>query len=97
MWYGHWHYGLGPGNGWWIVMVIFMVLFWSVIVLGVLMSLRHFRGDHHLHHDHALVHGTGPYGESPAVAALKLRFAKGEIDEDEFTRRLALLEQHPTP
>ena len=96
MWFGHWQYGMGPGNGWWIVMVIFMVLFWSVIVLGVLMSLRHFRGGDH-HHDHPLAHGPGPYGESPAVAALKLRFAKGEIDEDEFTRRLALLEQRPTP
>ena len=95
MWYGHWHYGLGPGNGWWIVMVIFMILFWSVIVLGVLMSLRHFRGS--VHHDHAMMHGPGPFSESAAVATLKLRFAKGEIDEDEFTRRLALLEQRPTP
>jgi uncharacterized membrane protein len=27
---------------------------------------------------------------------LKMRFAKGEIDEDEFTRRMSLLRDHQT-
>ncbi len=97
MGFERWQYGPGPGNGWWIVMVIFMILFWSVIVIGVLMSLRHFRGGHHDHHDHHAHHGPGPFADSPAVAALKLRFANGEIDEAEFTKRRALLEQPPTP
>jgi uncharacterized membrane protein len=27
---------------------------------------------------------------------LKMRFAKGEIDEDEFTRRMSILKDHQT-
>ena len=91
-----WQYGQGGGPGWWVVMVIFMILFWTVLVMGAVYSVRHFRGDyHHDHHDH-LGHG-GPPAHGPvdedAVEILRTRFAKGEIDEAEFKSRLALLQE----
>jgi uncharacterized membrane protein len=32
--------------------------------------------------------------DSAAADTLKMRFAKGEIDEDEFTRRMGILKDH---
>ncbi len=94
-----WQYGQGPGNGWWIVGVVVMVLFWSVVVLGVAFALRHWRshayyGHGHHHDGYAHPAGPGPYDGGP-VEVLRMRFAKGEIDEAEFTSRLAKLEQRP--
>ncbi len=86
-------YGPGPSVGWWVVMVIFMVLFWSVVVLGAAYVVRHWRG-HQLHEVHG--YGSGPGRlDAAAIEVLRMRFAKGEIDEAEFKSRLAMLEQRP--
>ena len=89
-----WQYGQGAGPGWWVVMVIFMILFWTVLVMGVVYSVRHFRHGHyyHDHHDHgsSSMHGS-PNGD--AIEVLRTRFAKGELDEAELKSRLALLQE----
>ena len=86
-----WQYGQGAGPGWWVVMVIFMIIFWTVLVMGVVYSVRHFR-DGHYHHDHGASSMYGAPNED-AIEILRTRFAKGELDEAEFKSRLALLQE----
>ena len=86
-----WQYGQGGGPGWWVVMVIFMILFWTVLVMGAVYSVSHFRDGHH-HHDHGAAPMRGPASED-AIEILRNRFAKGELDEAEFKSRLALLQE----
>ncbi|MCZ4120548.1 SHOCT domain-containing protein [Streptomyces sp. H39-S7] len=83
-----WHDG-GPGP--WI---LFFPLVWAVVVVGAVLVLRRtvWRGRGC---------GRGPWqwraanGEHAPVALLGRRYAAGEIDEDEYRSRLAVLnEQH---
>ncbi|MFC3571947.1 SHOCT domain-containing protein [Streptomyces yaanensis] len=79
----HWDGGPGP----WI---LFFPLFWAAVVFGVVTVLRRTAG-----------RGRGmpwrgvdgrPTGDSP-IAVLGRRFASGEIDEDEYWRRLSVLDE----
>ena len=67
-------------GGGWAVMIISMVLFWGLLIgLGVWLVRA--------------LSGSGPNAEgrlSPEQV-LAERFARGEIDEDEYQRRLAAL------
>lgn len=76
-------YGLGM-NGWaYALMAAGNLLFWGLLAVGVLLLVRHLSGDRR---------GTAP---SPAPQTpeqvLAGRFARGEIDEDEYRRRLTAL------
>lgn len=71
-------------NGHWIGMAIFMVVFWGAIAALVVLLVRNV--------------GTRPDAPTGGGDAtdraqdiLAERFARGEIDEEEFTRRRALL------
>ena len=68
-------------TGWgWIAMAIPMGLFLAVLVLGAVMLFR------------ALNRPDGPHELRPSAEQLLAeRFARGEIDEDEYRRRLAAL------
>ncbi|MFC5959546.1 SHOCT domain-containing protein [Streptomyces sp. NPDC005774] len=90
MWYdGGW------GWGGWFFMAIFMVLFWALVIAGVVALVRYLAGSHHGHQG-----GPPPSSGEPgwrsrrAEDLLAERFARGEIDEDEYKRRLALLREH---
>lgn len=81
----HWDGG-GPGP--WI---LFVPLIWAAVVTGAVTMLRRTarrgRGGPWRPVD------TGrPAGDSP-LAVLGRRFASGEIDEDEYWRRLSVLEE----
>jgi putative membrane protein len=74
------------GNGWggsWPIMALMFLVFWGVVVSLVIYLLRrgHVRNDANqfrpAHHD--------------AERILTERFARGEIDEEEFTKRRAAL------
>ncbi|MFI8204176.1 SHOCT domain-containing protein [Streptomyces sp. NPDC085937] len=72
----------GPGP--WILL---FPLFWALVIgLGITLlrraGWRGARGPH----------GPAARGDSP-VAVLGRRFASGEIDEDEYWRRLSVLEE----
>ena len=68
-------YGNGM-NGWgYSVMTIGMVLFWAVAILGGVALVRH------------LTRPAPPAHGATAEQVLAERFARGEIDEDEFDRR----------
>ena len=72
--FGGMGYG-GFGFGW-----IFMVLFWSLVVLGIIYFLKQLMG--------------GPkvsLRKESAEDILKKRYAAGEITEDEYNKRLTVL------
>ena len=76
-----WNGGPGP----WI---LFFPLIWAAVVIGVVTVLRRTgrRGPWRATDD------PRPSGDSP-LAVLGRRFASGEIDEDEYWRRLSVLDE----
>jgi putative membrane protein len=88
MWYdGGW------GWGGWLVMAVIMVLFWGLVIAGLVALVHYLTATHRSHHQ------AGPPAESGqgsrrAEDLLAERFARGEIDDDEYKRRLALLREH---
>ena len=75
-----WGYGYGDGS-WvgWLVMGIVMLVFWGLVVAGVIFAFRYFGHDH----EHR--------GRGDALRILDERYARGEIDADEYNRRRQLL------
>ncbi|MFD2079007.1 putative membrane protein [Actinopolymorpha cephalotaxi] len=98
----------GGGMGWWgyVLMTVSMIVFWGLVIAGVVALVRY------------AGHGpqTGPGGERPHIPAqaqapdthapppaaratmqptpddvLAERFARGEIDEDDYRHRLDVL------
>lgn len=74
-------------SGWsgWAVMTVLMVAFWAVVITLVVMAIRYLTADR--------VHSAGPPA-SQAQGLLAERYARGEIDDDEYRQRLALLREH---
>ena len=70
----------GPGWGmhpmWWSTwgfgMMIMMVLFWGLLIVGAIVGIRWFLGQ-----------GKEPKSDS-AMEILRQRYARGEIDKEEF-------------
>ncbi|MGP4048151.1 SHOCT domain-containing protein [Streptomyces sp. 2A115] len=84
----HWDGGPGP----WI---LFFPLIWAAVVIGVVTLLRRTvwrgrRGPWRAMDDARTDARTT--GDSP-IAMLGRRFASGEIDEDEYWRRLSVLDE----
>ena len=92
--------GNGPG-AWGIVM---FVAFWVAVALVLLALIRHYRHSPHHLHEYGAGIGHGPVvavapvapvapvvAANPAINILMERFAKGEVSEEEYTRRLTML------
>ncbi|MFD9600926.1 SHOCT domain-containing protein [Streptomyces sp. NPDC059970] len=89
MWYdGGW------GWGGWFVMTVVMVLFLALVITGIV-ALVHYLTSAHRGHRPGSAPPSGEYGWGGRRAEdlLAERFARGEIDEDEYKRRLALLRE----
>lgn len=67
----------GMGGGGWVVMALGMVIFWSLLVFVVAAIFRGTRVD---------PPAPNP-GRSDPVEILDQRFARGEIDSDEYQSR----------
>lgn len=80
----NWDGGPGP----WI---LFFPLIWAAVVIGIVTVLRRtvWRGRRG---PWSAVGDPRPSSDSP-VAILGRRFASGEIDEDEYWRRLSVLDE----
>jgi Predicted membrane protein len=70
------------GAGWWILMAIGMVVFWGLVILGVVWLVRSF--------------GPGQHGHAAPDAhqVLDQRLARGEISSEEYHERSAVLRDH---
>lgn len=78
----------GWGVGGWLAMSLMMVVFWGGLIALIVLLIRGAAPRH-------VRHG-GPPADIPAPRAeevLAERFARGEIDEEEFTRRREVLDQ----
>jgi putative membrane protein len=78
----------GGGPGPWI---FFFPLIWAAVVIGVVTLLRR-TGWRGRGGPWRAVGDSRPTGDSP-IAVLGRRFAAGEIDEDEYWRRLSVLDE----
>ena len=83
-WYDH------DVSGWgWFVMSVSMILFWGLIITAAVLLFRALArassgsGEHH--------HGPVSAPDLTPEEILAVRFARGEIDEDDYRRRLAAL------
>ncbi|AJE43971.1 SHOCT domain-containing protein [Streptomyces nodosus] len=79
------HGGHGPGP--WI---LFFPLIWAVVVVGVVSVLRR---TVRLGRGAPWGGGDGRATGDAPIAVLGRRFASGEIDEDDYRRRLAVLDE----
>jgi putative membrane protein len=81
MWYG---------DGWagWAMMAVAMALFWAVLIAAAVWGIRALSGSGGRPQTQARV----PVPPRPDNL-LNQRFARGEIDEDEFRRSMALLRE----
>lgn len=81
------------GWGHMIVGGIAMLLFWTLFIVLVVWLVRSLSHDHGHHHPHPLPPMPPHVGPgSGARELLDLRYAKGEITEDEYKRMRAVLE-----
>jgi putative membrane protein len=76
-----WYHGGMTGWGW-VLMSLSTLLFWAVLVAAGLLLFRALS---------RVPRDTHPVGRSTPEQVLAERFARGEIDEDEYRRRLAVL------
>lgn len=79
-----WGRGFGHmawGGGYGMFGGLMMLIFWGVILALIVVAVRWFAGDR-----------PGGNRSTDAMDILRTRFAKGEIDEDEFLKRKAALE-----
>ncbi len=79
MW-GDWMYGYGMGWGWFGP--ILMIAFWALVILGIIYLVKALAGGRSL----------GSTKEETALDILKKRYAKGEVDAEEFARKKKELE-----
>ncbi|MDA5095881.1 SHOCT domain-containing protein [Aliiroseovarius sp. KMU-50] len=76
--YGH----MGWGGGFGMLGGFMMLVFWGVIIALIVIAVRWFSDNR-----------PGGAKSSNAMDILRSRFAKGEIDEEEFRKRKAALEE----
>jgi putative membrane protein len=71
----------------WIGMTVGMVLFWGLVITGVMLVVRYLAG----------TEDTPTPSLGSPERLLAERFARGEIDEHEYTSRLATLHGQGRP
>jgi putative membrane protein len=84
--------GYDWGWGGWLVMSVMMLLFWGLIIAAIIAAIialvRYLGGTRQ---DGPSASSSVDRGRPNSEELLDERFARGEIDEDEYTRRRQLL------
>ena len=82
----HWgNNGLSGGE--YALMSVSMVLFWGLVITGFVLLIRYLAGP--------AATASRPHANPPEVI-LAERFARGEIDDEEYRRRLEVLRGRET-
>ena len=66
--------GMMGGSGWWWFMPIFMIIFWGLIIWGIVALVRNLSAPR----------DSDSAKADSALEILKQRYAKGEIDKEEY-------------
>jgi putative membrane protein len=82
-----WWYGPGMGGWGFALMTVGTVLFWALIILGLIAVARYLLAGIEL----------APEARPGPEELLAERFARGEIDEQEYRQRLDTLHGKPGP
>jgi putative membrane protein len=84
MYHGWWGWGWGG----WVLMCVVMVLFWVAVITAIVLAVRYLVGS-------GGASGGPPRPEPPRPEdVLAGRYARGEIDDGEYRRRITLLHEH---
>jgi len=88
---GMWHDGYG-GWGWgsWVLSAVVLTVFFALVITAIVAAVRYLGGPGHHH-------GTAAPGVQPGRKPEDLlaeRFARGEIDDEEYRRRIVVLREH---
>jgi putative membrane protein len=81
----HW-YGGGMSGWGYLLMILNMIFFWALVVAGLVALFRYL--------GRSAGRTTGPGRQTPEQV-LAERFARGEIDEDDYRQRLETLRSQP--
>lgn len=76
-WYGH-----GMGGWGYVLMTLNMLFFWGLVIVGIVFLVRYVGASRQ---------SGGGRGGASADRILAERFARGEIDEEEYQRRRDIL------
>ncbi len=80
-------YGDGMDTGSWVIMIAAMVIFWGLVVLGGVLLFRGSVASRH----------RGDTQDRGALDILEERFARGEVDREEYEARAAVLGKEGGP
>ena len=87
---GMWHHGYGYGGwGWgsWVLSAIVLTVFFALVITAIVAAVRYLGGPGH-HHGPA---APGPQPGRRPEDLLAERFARGEIDDEEYWGRLVVV------
>jgi putative membrane protein len=73
------------GSGWWVVMLVGMLIFWGLAIAGAVWLARE------------LMRGRVTGGSETPLGLLDRRFAAGEVSVEEYRERRAVLTGEPPP
>lgn len=78
----------GHSWGWagWVFFCVVAVVFWAAVITALIFAIRYAGGSHDA--------AGGPPPQALPEDVLAQRFARGEIDEDEYRRRVTVLHEH---
>ncbi len=69
--------GMMDGFGWWWFMPIFMIIFWGLVIWGIVVLVRNLSAPR----------GSDTSTPGSALEVPKQRYARGEISQEEFAEK----------